>query len=75
MTRNRICREAVQQAEDEIKLESYLSREADELDFYWWWESHLHEPEISAALDEAERIAKLAEQNRIEGQLDLFGGN
>jgi predicted alpha-1,6-mannanase (GH76 family) len=50
-------------------------REAAQTDIYWWWQSHLHELEIAAALDEAERIARRAEQNRIEGQLDLFGGN
>jgi hypothetical protein len=32
----------------------------------------MHECEIAAALDEAERIARRAEQSRAEGQLDLF---
>lgn len=74
MARNHECREAVQQAEDEAKLEGYLTGDNEELDFWWWWESRIHELEIAAALDEAERIARLAEQNGIERQLDLFGG-
>jgi predicted alpha-1,6-mannanase (GH76 family) len=55
-----------------VMSDECVRREAAQTDFYWWWASHLHELEISAALDEAERIAKLAEQNRIEGQFDLF---
>ena len=37
--------EAVQQAEDEARLEGYLTRDNEELDFWWWWESHSHELE------------------------------
>jgi predicted alpha-1,6-mannanase (GH76 family) len=55
--------------------DEWVRREAAQQDFYWWWQSHIHELEIAAALDEAERIAKRAEQNRVEGQLDLFGEN
>ena len=55
--------------------DEWVRREAAQTDFYWWWESRLHELEIAAALDEAERIAHAAERNRAEGRLDLFGGN
>ena len=55
--------------------DEWVRREAAQTDFYWWWEGRLHELEIAASLDEAERIAHAAERNRAEGQLDLFGGN
>jgi hypothetical protein len=56
----------------QMSYEAYLRREAAELDSYCRQQSHLHECEIAAALDEAERISARAEQNRIEGQLDLI---
>jgi hypothetical protein len=58
-----------------MSYEAYLRREAAELDSYYRQERQMHELEIAAALDEAERIARRAERHRIEEQLDLFGGN
>jgi hypothetical protein len=58
-----------------MSYEAYLRREAIELDLYCRQQRHIHELKMAAALDEAERIARRAEQHRIEGQLDLFEGN
>ena len=63
----RLGDEAVQQAEDEARLEGYLTRDNDELDFYWWRESEfwcLHD-----------RVMAIKAQNKELGQLDLFGGD
>jgi hypothetical protein len=58
--------EAVQQAEDEARLESYLTGDDEELDFYWWCVAR-------DEIEEAERIVRRAEQNEMKRQLDLFG--
>jgi hypothetical protein len=58
--------EAIQQAEDEARLEGCLTRDNEELDFWWWRESEFWRLHGGAMAIEA--------QNKELGQLDLFGG-
>jgi hypothetical protein len=52
--------------------DEWVRREAALTDLYYRQQRHMRECEIAASLDEAERIAKRAEQSRMEGQLDLY---
>ena len=55
--------------------DEWVRREAAQTDLWWRAASRLCEFEIAASMDEAAKIAKRAERNEMEKQLDLFGGN